>query len=354
MQEPQLDSLKLRLPKNWVKIKDDRLTDKIITVFCNETTGHIIDDSDVTYHERFRKTALYKKENGITVRFAIEKQNTALNIVKEFIVISVNSKQLEKPYLEGITFFNNKLVYEYIIRLGVIDVPYTTFLKGECTDCDFKVDIELDGLINYIDMFEKMTRPSKYGYKPFKRKNNVGFEWSSRDTNAFKTFPFLKIYDKGKQLKSESFEFANTYLDPKSYERLVRIETTVKNKSHFKALGVTDTSLKSLLGLSREFKEKVLLEALNCHLIRVDEKDMEKSKSLSSMERGAYNHLLSNFKQGMDFHEAKQWFTLGYVGNSLRRRDRLATDVYLNHLSGSTLDKKVTTLENFFQRLGLK
>jgi hypothetical protein len=358
MRTPEIDSLKLRIPLNRVTILNKRLSGRIILVPFDKVTKkqYREENENLDFNEKFKNEALlFQSDTGIKTRYIVRREVTRLNNVKEFLVIGLSSKVLEAPYLEGITSKNICIAYKNLMKQGLIEVSYDNFLNGECTDVDIKKDYPFkQPLKSYIDTFEKYTKANRDGYRPFKNKENVGFQWSKRETTGFMTRPYLKIYDKEIELKTKSANFANAYLKPESYKGLVRIETTIKDRSHFKALGVTNTTLKNILGLPIEIKEKAILRALDSHLMKVDKATMEKSKRLPPSERDIHNTLLIGMESGLGFYEVRQRMLMGFEGNTLRRKSKAIEGVYLAQMSGSPLDKKVTTLDNFFKSLGIK
>ena len=96
--------------------------------------------------------------------------------------------------------------------------------------------------------------------------------WSVRTTDKYKTNPYTKIYHKGLEMDTKSFEFYMMYLSNYDLTDCFRIETTVKNKEHLKSLnkrlklGFESYNLRELLTLSPEKKRSIIQYAINCHL----------------------------------------------------------------------------------------
>lgn len=265
--EIALDSFKIRIPLSLVELIHPAFKDELSVI--NTTTGEI--DSDY-----FKKNSHAIFENGIKIRFAIEEQTTSQNTRLKYLIILINSKILKSSYFEGITQNNIHLVYDELIKLKVANFTFDAFISSEITDVDFKQDYTYKGS---HDDFRKMitqlfnaTRESKSrdkGCRSYTTKSNMGIEWSKRETIAFKTSPFVKIYHKEIELKNKSSEFANEYLREIDYSDLVRIEATVKNKKHFRTFGVDITALDYILRLDAKVKENIIKTAFKKHIGKI-------------------------------------------------------------------------------------
>ena len=75
-----------------------------------------------------------------------------------------------------------------------------------------------------------------------------------------------KIYHKELELKNNSIEFKDNYLQGQDITDIVRIETTIKNNKHLKYLGLPENTLENMLNLTTEQKETILQSALSKHL----------------------------------------------------------------------------------------
>jgi len=70
-----IDSLKIRIPLNQIKIIDPSLNSRWLLV--NEKTG----DVDENY---FKENSFKVSSEGISIRYAIEKQQTASQVIQPF------------------------------------------------------------------------------------------------------------------------------------------------------------------------------------------------------------------------------------------------------------------------------
>lgn len=258
-----IDSTKIRIPANEVVNLAPEITD--VHILISKETGEQLDE--------FKNTAKAHKLNGITTRVAIEKQKTKDQTVKTFVTIGFNSKTLKGKYLEGITRDNIHEVYEYIMSTGLMYCTFESFMKGELTDTDIKRDVILidPSLREVIREIKQKAIPKKegtgmnvFGMNSTKEETNVGLQFSKRETTQL-TNPFWKIYHKSKELKHNSETFALAY-DINPPEALARIETTIKNKKHWRSHGVSDTSLEAVLELSQEKLNEIMHKHLRRHL----------------------------------------------------------------------------------------
>ena len=230
--ETSVDSLKVRLPLHNVKVLNASLESNWLLV--NEGTGEI-DASD------FKKNAYRHSENGISTRFAIEKQVTENQVVEEFLTILLPSKVLKEKYFEGLTLENIHLAHSYLMSLRVVEFSLDTFLQGQCTDVDFKKDRVTTDLPTIIKECQARTKESANkgeGYKSYVKSDNTG----------------------------NSKEFSKCYLNGIDFRDVVRAETTIKNRKHFKHYQVEDAALGSILSLTSEIKDSFIARAVNTHL----------------------------------------------------------------------------------------
>ena len=153
-----IDSFKIRIPINKVKVLDGSLRERNLIVLDNDT-GEEVDSGP--YEEFFKKRARSFRENGITTHFAIQRQQVGFKggETVEYFVALINAKLLKEQYFEGITPQTLGLIYERLLEYGVADFSYTDFLLGEVTDCDFKFD--LDYAENFLELIQCLDMQKK-------------------------------------------------------------------------------------------------------------------------------------------------------------------------------------------------
>ena len=351
-----VDSLKIRIPIEKVEILDSLLSVENL-ILVNADTGEQVDAEG--YDLEFRRRAKTIKESGITTRFAIEKQQTAYKTTVEYLVILFNSKLLRERYFEGITDENIDLIYEYLVEYKIASFSFTDFLSAECTDVDFKKDI------NYESDFSTLTktlygqtiesRNSGKGANRFNKKTNQGIQFSKRETTQFKTNPYLKIYHKGVELEYNSTEFRDLYLPGIDCTNRVRIEATVKNKKHFRALfgKAFNTELQSVLMLSSEQKELIFRVAAKAHLQPL----IRKSRIATGMKPNTAIHLSALniiMQKGISFELARDALIDNVQGESQRSRKRTElTNLYYDYIKGSEVDETTKEIQEFFSIIGM-
>jgi len=250
-----LDSTKLRIPQNQVVNMKPEITEHWCLV--NSATGEIAD---------YKKKAYEHKQSGITTRFALEQQVTGDRTVKTFLTIGFNAKALQKDYLQGITMDNIKQVYDYIMSLDLCYFTFESFMNGEVTDTDFKKDVSVN-CKKLMTALRDHAIPKKEGagMLVYDQDENQGIQFSNRKSTKTTTAPFWKAYNKGRELKYNSTEFSMEYrieVEPNT----TRVETTVKNKKHWKSFKVTDTTLQSVLSLEQEKLNQIISLNLKPHV----------------------------------------------------------------------------------------
>ena len=262
---PKVDSLRWETHIDNIEIVSSKIG--VDALLISIDGGHVIEGS---YEEPIIKLTECDITKGITTR--INKVNRVVGMggsVEERIVIQVNAKMLRERYFEGITKDNLRVVYDYIIGLGLIQFSYETFLDGYVYDVDICMDVETD-----VDVFEKMLRrlvksvkPSQYRkVNAFFRDNNVGVELGTRDKSTASN-PYFKFYAKGLELchketrynkkPSEYGEF-NRYWLGDEYYNLGRLELSIKNREMFAELGLTTNDANGF-----EFPIKLFRELLD-------------------------------------------------------------------------------------------
>jgi len=347
--EISIDSLKIRIPIHQIKILDESITSKWLLV--NEKTG----DIDETY---FKENSFKVSNSGISIRYGIEQQQTAKQKIQPFLIILLPSKILGSRYFEGFTATNIEIVYNALISHKVVDFSLKSFLNAECTDVDFKQDSIIDtktyqGSISKVKELAKPSKKKNQGYKLYNRSDNKGIEFSDRRTTSFKSNPYFKIYHKEVELTNNSETFARNYLQEIDIADVVRIECTVKNKAHFRYLGIEDTRLQKLLELSPEAKKTIMSSILAKHLEpRINTpKEVEGLKTTEQMH---YNNIVALMSAGNTFDTIRDVITLhGIKDKNTRYRKRKELNyIYDNFIKDTLLDKTTKKVDEFLTFIG--
>ena len=347
-----MDSCKVRLPLEQVKVLNDSLLSHWIPMEMNEATGEIREATGA----EFKKKAYHHKEAGISTRFAIEKQITADKSVKEFLTIGINAKMLQRDYFEGITQENLSKVHRYLMSLKIAEFSLATFRAGECTDVDYKKDFKCEDVDALTLKLELLTIPKKKkgeGCKRYAQQDNKGIEWSSRKSTAITSAPFVKVYSKELDLKHNSTEFADKHLSDQGANDLTRVEFTIKNKKHFRSYNIDSTALSVVTTIPQSILEQMLQVSMSKHIERAT-RAREEEEGVTPKEQEMINliHLLQVNRVGLN--EAKR----GLFGNLKRktreRREKMFEEIWIKHFSKLSRAEQVTQVETWLNEVGVQ
>jgi len=282
----KFDSFKLRIPRGLVEIIDQTFAEKYHKIYIEtgEVETKLNDEGekeDVVNLDKHKVNITH----GITTRIGIAFFMQGDKQIEQ-IFIQCNAKQLREDYFLGISKVTVKRLYDYIMDLKIIYIPYAAFLKGQVSD----IDICYDTIVSPKDM--KMANhnlnlrilPSlkKYVGDPFKLQTNTGLTFNKRE-KATAAKPFIKIYHKGLELTYNSNIFAEKYLKKEKYQNLGRLEYTIKNKRHKDYLKVEFTTLEELLEIPQTKLLEIILSGIPQYLDK--QEIMREYKDLSPTDR---------------------------------------------------------------------
>jgi len=267
-----IDSCKLRFELSKVRILSDELQ-----TYYGECKVDKYGDIDSPYEigaKEFKRKAFKVMNDGITTRYDIVKRKTNESQVIESLLIMFNSKLLEHRYFEGITLINLDLIYEKLMQQRIVSIPYNDFILGDLTDCDIKKDFDVDDLesqFHIVDVLKGLTQLSQSkdkGCVTRKTPTNVGIQWSKRE-HANNSTPLVKVYAKDLELANNSALFKDCFIKGE-VRPMMRLECTIKNKSHFRYLTGADSfqsfTLFDLLDLKSDGLSDLLGKMIHCHL----------------------------------------------------------------------------------------
>lgn len=345
-----VDSLKLRLSVDKVQVLNESLTSHWIIV--NALTGEINQD------EQFRDKAYRLNSQGISTRYAIEKQQTKDKTVKEFVVIAVNSKMLGSLYFEGLTPENLIQVYNYLMSQKVVSFSYKDFINAECTDVDYKKDFicpDIDLLIKKLSSLTIQSSKRGEGYKIYDKVNNKGIEWADRRTTSISKAPFIKIYSKHLDLTSQSKDFRQAFLQDKEIKNLTRVEFTIKNKKHFRLYKVEDTTLKSVVSISQPILNTMLKTTIAKHT----QKAIKPIKAKTEGKRSATEQKLINLVQmavesKIGISELRRYYTMNLNKKTAVRTEVQIDEIWKTYFSKLAITKEVVQVENWLKNVGIE
>jgi hypothetical protein len=349
-----IDSFKYRIDLDKVKILDSNLLDCLITQTVNSATGEIISSKEL-------------KLNSLKPEFDYYHVHFAINDLfgEKFLVILINSKLLEKDYLNGISMNNIELIYNRIMSAKIIELSFEDFLQfGLVSDIDVKKDFELDiesfkTVINTLYQNTKPTKQSKYGVNKFTKEQNLGIEWNRRE-NASSKHPFLKLYHKEIESKhGNNKEYFYNHIDLNQTKNVVRCEATIKGTKELTMYGIEGNRLIDLMKVPESKLSSVIEYAIDLNI----EPRLRRSKpkeGMTATETVIYafivnmiqnqnqtfetilNHILSYFNQLDSSNNAT---------NKMRAK-KLLNSIYEEHINGKISEVKAKKLDSFFSNFG--
>lgn len=337
-----IDSFRVSIPVEKVKIIDANLTDKLTTYTINNNTQEVLTEKEV------KENSILKEINGAKFRFNIDNSFNSSRVV-----ILINAKQLNSNYFDGITQENITSVYDNLIRCKVIDVDIETFMMQPITDVDFKKDT----IINYDD-YHKSLSIIKDCSKLSKFKDDGcilfanGIEFSTRKTSKYLSNPFFKIYHKEIELMQNSADFTNKHLKGIDFRNGVRFECTIKNKKHFQSLGVENNSLITVLRLSNEVKDKILSTIVKKHLNKREMSKPNKNIGLNPSQQIMYIAISLLLDNGNTIDGSITYILSSFNGVTKSRKKKELISVYENYIMGTIAEKRSIKMNSFFDSLG--
>jgi hypothetical protein len=236
-----IDSLKVRIPLEKVKLINPLLIGDYTIV--QNSTGLVLDDDD------FKQNAPCFNQNGVKTYYKVEKQVTKNQTVESYCVILLSSKVLGSRYFEGIQNSTLYDVHQSLQNQNFVNFSLNDFAEGEITDVDVKYDFvsneKATDFVTTLYNGAKMVKKAVHGCSIYKKDDNCGIQFALRKTDCFKKAPYLKFYEKVRELNFKSTIFNESYLKGKVQlpEELMRCETTIKNKKHLTLLGADGNTL---------------------------------------------------------------------------------------------------------------
>jgi len=347
--EISIDSLKVRIPLSEVIIHDKNISAKWL--LSNGSTGELI--------REMKSKGVAHKEHGVKTYYIIFRFKEV-----EYLAILMNSKLLGERYLEGITSDNVDVVYNALMSQGKVSFPSDVFLDAYCTDVDFKMDV-----INPI--FDRSVKILKVRTKKYSQTNkgsrtDKGNLFCGRRETATIGHPFLKFYKKSEELRTARGGVGNEAVDVKAFfehyfvrddgtdtipDDMVRVETTVKDKRHFKSLGVDRTRFRDLLTLSTELKTNIFLRAYKAHFHpRVITR---RESDVTPMDIMLTELIGIAIEGGYSFEMTKDVVLGAIESKTARYRARKKLDhLYAEFIAGTDTEKVSQEHHKFFEEIG--
>ena len=318
-----IDSLKLRMPLNRVKVLDEHIREIIANV--STRTGEVLEEKENTRSSR--------DEQGIKTEFSIEKRATQFETV-EYLIILVNAKQLKQRYFEGIKAMNVAHLHSYLVGLGVVQFSLKEFLKAECTDIDFRKDFtakeeDMKEAFNVMHGNAKASTDYDKGSKLFWKKDNKGLQFNKRNTTKIRTAPFLKIYSKTLDLLHKSNVFALSHFDIIPQD-LWRLEFTIKNKKHLDSFG-HGNSLSELISLTAEQINAMSTASLKA-VLNQKTRELKETEGIPPKDVYEVNSLIMLLDSGHQWHTIKMKLLGSLTASNRSKKLKRMEELYENYI----------------------
>lgn len=326
-----IDSMQIRLPLSSVSSYSPSLTENTLHV---TPSGEVI--AELTNNRKHRVGEL-----GLSLQVKKVRHEKRENI--DCLILTAPTKLLGRHYFDGINQDTFRIIYDAIIGSELADVSLDALLtSGVATDFDIKRDSYLPGGMDFVKwcrMLKKQAKPTTDIGKGCKVYNNAkegkGIQFNCRKTSTMAS-PFLKFYDKCRELHSNSLDFTKSNLRGHELTGLIRAEATVKNRQQVKrVLRTPDNSLGNILSLPSNELQKFLIHAQRVHLDKITAV-REKSNEMKPLTLSVYNLAAHLFDTGMSFREVEKIV----VGEGRKKKDKGRTKDLIAELHNHYLSKQ--------------
>lgn len=362
--KPKIDSLRIHLPLSEVTIN------KTHDTFLRSITS--INDEGVIINEHV-KTTYFNTDEIVSCSYAVKKPFGI-----DTLYIGFSSKTLKELYFNGINKDTIQRCWNFINNEGLIKITKEAFLSASVVDVDFCVDYfieaEVGNIKDVVKVCNDLTIPSKkINAIPYTKDTNLGIQWSHRDKvgRAFKTKQFLKYYAKAIELKYNSTPFYEKYIknalnqtlidlngkvitEGNKYfdeQRLLRVETTIKNNLHFESYGYQVKTLRDLLNLKKD-KDflKIFTRPMSQYMSGY--REIKHNEEMTIGQRFKYLTLLNKAKHlNLDIEDVIPSVAMEIYPENIRARRDLKLELFniINmHQVGKKTHKHNTEVWNLF------
>lgn len=236
-----IDSATLVLPLDRVEIVSPILRAVEVTSFYDTETGELVSDTNPREVNSFVYEAIATDGTNIayTTKYLKTRVGGRGQKPTDVLKVTINAKQLQGQYLEGITERNLPDLHRSILAEGIVNLPYEVFIQGKVEDMDVKQDEPLDSGVTFMDLakaIEQKCDKTLFGTSSFEsaklfnsKDQGQGFQMGARDKKA--KMPMLKVYNKPLELDTKSRDFRDTYLQGTDVsQNAVRYEVSFKSR----------------------------------------------------------------------------------------------------------------------------
>ena len=310
---PKIDSLRLIIPFIDVIINPNHSEFLRTLTTINEDSEVINSNKNNTYRLHSNPCSChYLKafiiDNGVSV---------------EVLKLGFSSKTLKENYFDGINASNIDAIYDFIISENVINITKETLLNARVVDTDICYDLLLQdsNVKDVISHSKQLSVPHKEtNINAFQQATNTGIEWGDRHkvAKSYRKKQYLKYYAKALELKFNSTLFYDTYIKSnskvKSYiqdDKLLRVETTIKNRPHWLTYGVHVSTLRDLLSVDLS-KHIELFKRPIAHYMQ-GMKFIQKKTTLSPSDKKD----LMLIEMHMKYNDLKEIDAIKYLANEI-------------------------------------
>ena len=356
-----LDSLKLRIKLENIKIINSDILDIKKTLVINSASGEIISEKELKSKTTDIEFKAYKIKIAITSYYDFNTKNNM-----EFLEIYLHSKILESNYFSGITKENVKSIFDKLMVAKVFECSYETFLNSAINDIDIKTDLIVNNFI-WSELTKNLSSRSiefkKLG-QGAKRYENKNLTFNRRETSTLAK-PFVKFYDKQLESLEKNQTFFDTYFAENSLHELKRIEATCKRTKDIKEFfNIENCNLKSVLDIQQNELSNFVSSSIlkNIHHAQT----IKKTKSnIPNLDKVIHIHFTNSIENQKNTFEATLSEFLTHFENNRMNRYRIKNKCLkwkiLNETNNTTIRgkeeiEKLNSLEeiyNLYEIIGI-
>ena len=156
---------------------------------------------------------------------------------------------------------------------------------------------------------------------------------------------------------NNSDEWYYMYLPNLDVSNVMRIEVTIKNKKHLESLklGLESYSLKEIINLSTEQKNKIIATCINSHLLpRTKSLTFKTESKMTPTNRIFLNSLIGlTLDANFSFDRALNLLLNGIENDSSKSNNKkVLKRLYFDHINGTDYEKKTSKVESIFDSFG--
>jgi len=310
---PKIDSLRLIIPFEDVTVNPNH------SEFLRTLTT-INDDSEIINSTQNNTYRLHSNPCSCHYLKAFIIDN---GISKEVLKLGFSSKTLKAKYFDGINAGNIDDIYNFIISENVITISKETLLNARVVDTDICFDLLLSdsNVEDVISHSKTLSIPHKEtNSNAFLQKTNIGIEWGDRNKvgKSYLKKQYLKYYAKSLELKYNSIIFYEKYIEKNKAiidfiqdDKLLRVETTIKNRPHWLTYNIQVTTLKDLLAINLDNHLDIFKRPINHYMQGI--KYLEKRTALTPSDKKD----LMLIEMHIKYNDLKEIEAIKYLANEI-------------------------------------